>query len=509
MRFISKFCDFYPVNEATLGEDKIGTDYILSRHGRTFTSKFGISENITLRHTEKRPRAGEDVLWIKSSSLQVIKFKDLKLIIGDDLMVYQTTSKTLPWAVARKGSSSTMVKQRLKEGASKRGEHFRESAFIITLALEAWKIRGIRIPVITNRGLLKMEYKDRGVAHISDRRGEFKKEYDTFMASNLPVSRNMKRQCRDLIEYIGDDIKNISYIVKNTSDLLINKMTSSFIKDDSLELPPRTSLAKWNPSDIWIVFKGSEWTMEHDFEYKSHDINSLSELNEFLMWSIVGVDGLIGVSLKQASDKESKSGIKFKKTLSMINVDQDLVTHKYDGYSIEGYRKTVIMDFSFKFGTGKWINGGQIHCRTFDTTNKSGISLEVKGSKKSEHMSGKAGSILQTLMLPELFDLKERIRLAVDKKEISEMMKGFDFSNPDLKKIFEFDLKDGVKKSANQNSRMQSIIVIEWLESLSDKDADNMISKIIKFAKSESVWSAAHLLVSKPYEVIPVIDKKL
>jgi hypothetical protein len=43
---------------------------------------------------------------------------------------------------------------------------------------------------------------------------------------------------------------------------------------------------------------------------------------------------------------------------------------------------------------------------------------------------------------------------------------------------------------------MQAVFFTDWLESLNDDDLkDEIVSDIIRFAKSESNWSAPHILV--------------
>jgi hypothetical protein len=501
---ISKFSSFFSINEATLDNTKINIDYLLSRPGRESVSKFGITQDMTLSYSTKKPLISDIVLWIKSSSIQQIKFKDLKEILEiksmDDLMVYKTTSKAFPWAIAKKGIRTTMLRQKIKEGASKRGDHFRESAFIITFAIEAWKLKKVKIPVITNRGIVEMEYKEDTANISNNERSGFRNEYESFMTSNKGAVLAMIDQCHKLIQYIGKDINNIAYVIKNTSDLVINVAATYYLKDEielsknqlendnTIELPKRLSLAKWNPSDIWIIFKGSEWTMEDFEEYDKNEIFNIDDLNEFLMTSIVDINGLIGVSLKQSTSVGK---------LSMVNINQDNAIHTYNGYELDNSKKTVTIKVKYKFGGKKvkFEGNSEIQCRTFDTLNNSNISLEIKGSSKAKHMSGKAGSVLASVMPKKYYEVKEFIRTSTSKKEISSFIEeNFDFYNQELMDVFYNDISSGSRKTSDQNSRMQSIIVLEWIESLRLSERNQAISKIIKFAKSESSWSSPHLL---------------
>ena len=507
MRFISKFSAFDSINEATLDDTKVNIDYILSRPGRDAVAKFGITQDLTLSYSTKRPNLGEVVLWIKSTSIQEMTFRDLKSTLGvssnDELMIYKTSSKKYPWAVARKGSRTTVVRQKEKVGASKRGEHFRESAFIITLAIEAWKLKGVKLPVITNRGVVEMEYTEDNANISNNERGGFRNTYDAFMNGNQEAVRAMRDQCVKLVNHLGDDLKNVAYVIKNTSDLVINVAAAYYLRDEmnfsketsgedgdygALDLPKTLNLAKWNPSDIWIVFKGSEWTMDSFEGYENNGINDIDELNDFLMESILDNAGLIGVSLKQSSNVGR---------LSMVNVDQDKAKHTYNGYDINNSKKTATIKVKYSFGGKKvkFQGNSEIQCRTFDTKNTSNISLEVKGSAQAKHMSGKAGSVLERIMPPDIYEIKEFVRKSTDKQEILEYIEEyFEFQNQELMDIFYEDINNGVRKTGDQNSRMQSVIVLEWLDNLRFSDKNLTVSKIIKFAKSESSWSAPHLL---------------
>jgi len=42
---------------------------------------------------------------------------------------------------------------------------------------------------------------------------------------------------------------------------------------------------------------------------------------------------------------------------------------------------------------------------------------------------------------------------------------------------------------------MQAVIFSNWISSLPQKSQNRIITDIIRFAKSESDWSAAHLIV--------------
>ena len=97
-------------------------------------------------------------------------------------------------------------------------------------------------------------------------------------------------------------------------------------------------------------------------------------------------------------------------------------------------------------------------------------------------------------MPPNRYKILEFIR----KNEVEDISNylidnGYTFSDEDLKEIFEKDLES--PKNGQSNSRMQAIIFTDWLESLSKNTRNEVVSGIIKYAKSESNWSAPHLLL--------------
>lgn len=99
-------------------------------------------------------------------------------------------------------------------------------------------------------------------------------------------------------------------------------------------------------------------------------------------------------------------------------------------------------------------------------------------------------------MPPEYYEMLTYIQRQSDTQKIKDYMieKKYEFTREDLEEIFYSDTDS--PKTNTSNSRMQAIFFTDWLESLEDEDLkDEIISDIIRFAKSESNWSAPHLLV--------------
>ena len=507
MNYLQRYNEWENISEATLDSSKDLVDYDLSRTGRIKMNLLGVSENIKLTPVKSLPDDKEFVIQIKNSSFKLIEFsKFIELYqIEDmnDIFIYETTSTKYPYAVAVKGTKTTMLKQSNRKGASARGNYFRETAFIITLAIRLWETKGIKIDIYSNRGNIKMNFA-KGFATMSPKeRQEFRNQYDIFMA-NEKIVQGMTIQIDSLIKYLGDSIFNIKSVVKNSSDLLINRVAYEFLEEEedihsnitneqpqeiskfnTFEIPKGVSMPKWNPSDIWIVYNDSNWVFDNYNEYDENDIDGLEELNVYLHNCIVNKEGVIGVSLKQQIDNAGG--------LYEVNLDEDRkFKHDYKGYYVKDTIKSSKLKYSYE-RLGGIIGYGEIDVRTFDTSKNTPISMEVKGSLTSQHMSGKAGSYIKFIMPTDKYAVLEFIRKN-NTDDIKTFIEGnYEFIKPDLKTIFEKDLES--PKNQQSNSRMQAIIFTDWLESLDKEKRNEIVSSIIKYAKSESTWSAPHLLL--------------
>ena len=507
MNYLQRYNEWENISEATLDSSKDLVDYDLSRRGRIKMNLLGVSENIKLTTTTTTPDIKEFVIQIRPSSFRLIEFsKFIELYqIEDmnDIFIYDTTSTKYPYAVAIKGTKTTMVRQSDRKGASARGNYFRETAFIITLAIRLWETKGVKIDIYSNRGNIKMNF-GKGFATMSPKeRLEFRNQYDSFM-SNKKIVQGMTIQIDSLIKYLGDSIFNIKSVVKNSADLLINRVAYEFLEEEedlhsnitndqpqeiskfnTFEIPKGVSMPKWNPSDIWIVYSDSDWVFNEYSKYDENDIDGLEELNVYLHNCIVNKEGVIGVSLKQ--QLENVGGI------YEVNLDEDRkFKHDYKGYYVKDTIKSSKLKFSYE-KLGGVIGSGEIDVRTFDTSKNTPISMEVKGSLTSQHMSGKAGSYIKFIMPTNKYAVLEFIRKN-DTDDIKTFIEGnYEFIKPDLKTIFEKDLES--PKTGQSNSRMQAIIFTDWLESLSKEKRNEIVSSVIKYAKSESSWSAPHLLL--------------
>ena len=86
------------------------------------------------------------------------------------------------------------------------------------------------------------------------------------------------------------------------------------------------------------------------------------------------------------------------------------------------------------------------------------------------------------------------IRKSKDLENLKEYMdQNYEFTKAELKTIFYNDLTK--EKDSAINSRLQAIFFTDFVERLPEDDRNHIVSSIIRFAKSESDWSAPHTIV--------------
>lgn len=512
MEKIINFLNFSVLNEATIDDSKHNIIYELSRDGRKSANRLDISENLTFDPIyDEYPNDDVEVLYVRPSSIRSMEFSKLKQLLSinteedlSNLLVYNSTSRKYPYMVIKKGTKTTMIRQKERTGVAKRAEHFRETAFMIIFIGRIWERYEYKIDVYSNRGKIDIDFlkNDRGdrFSIISEKeRGGLRTRFEEFI-SNKGVYNSMIRQSDKLIDFLGKSIYNIDSVIKNSSEILVSKMAKLLIDDefqlskelddsseyDTYNFPKTVNISKWNPSDIWICYKDGINAIS-DYEWYEKRIFDLDSLNDYLGNSIDNRRGVIGVSLKQQERGES-----YVRTVNMMNDD---VQHKFLSFRASNSVKNVIVKFSYKFSKStETYNDGELHIRTFDTGITSTISIEVKGSKKAQHMSGKAGSILSTLVPTDIFMVIEKVRKERDIENIKEIIDSYNFTSQEIKDIVYKDLESD-KKTQEINSRLQSCLLVDWLLSKDVVSRNRFVSTIVKFAKSESAWSAPHLVL--------------
>jgi hypothetical protein len=525
--------------EATLDDNKRNINYALSRDGKTEVKEddVEVTTKLQLFYTEELPNLEEKVINIRPASLKILTFSDV-LKINDikdpksELFIYKTTSLKFPFAVAKKGIKTVMIKQLDRKGASARGDYFRETVFVILFTFKLWEDYGIAIECYNHDGRVPIEF-GQGIdgyrkATIGKYRNDIKQKFEKYEEDNVNIVEGMLKQCQSIIDVYKDSISDLSGIYKNSSKYSVNTFFLNTLKEEKekiskgissfTSLPDRINIAKWNPSDCWLVFKGYEWTCRDlstnsvEKRFKRLGVTSLQELNDFLGESIKNATGVVGVSLKQQTKRQSgffpvntDTASKFVHMYNKYKASPNTTGTKiYYDYALLGQ---LIEDGAEEKVEPQIKGAGEIDVRTFVTGLEQAISLEVKGSSKAEHMSGKAGALIKfelnknfTIQITgkdvsiNPYTILTYIRKSKDLENLKEYMdQNYEFTKAELKTIFYNDLTK--EKDSAINSRLQAIFFTDFVERLPEDDRNHIVSSIIRFAKSESDWSAPHTIV--------------
>ena len=504
MKYLEKFLEFQQIFEATFNLGKSGINYIPNKKGIAILKRLGL-DITSFESTTEKPQVEDEVLLIKTSTFSIEDYE------GDDnYLFYKTGIDSPKFAVAKINSTSTIVVQKERTGASKRGDYFRETAFLIILGQRIWKELGLQIPVYGKTEQIVFQYDtyDENKRDSFVLTGEDKAKFDKFCEDD-PIYESSIAQADALIEWLGDSIYDVSCFVKNAGDLLPNFIALDLIQDeieffkdvqsrstdfegiDYYKIPEKSSLEKWNPSDMWICYKDFESGFSDEKFWNKYN-STIDDLNEFYRESLKQKSGIIGVSLKQQTGDYHKT--------YPVNMQQTEIKHRFLGDEISLDTKTATLNYKYWIGKAEGL--GKIYFRTFDTSINSGLGIEVKGSVKSGHVSGKAGAILKYILPSDVYYNLDFIKREKNIQKIVEKFRPslFDLPGPDyifrdkqIESVFLDDLEHS--KTSVSNSRMQAAILFDWYLGQHKSKQNKIISDIIRFAKSESDWSSPHLIL--------------
>ena len=188
---VYRFLDF--INEATLDELKRDDIYELNAKGRELFSKYLSSSDkntidVIFEPVDTIPD-DEKVLQIRSASfLGFNNFDELKNSIGEEssgFLLYSINTDDYTsgysYAAAKLGTKTSVVRKNYKSGSSKRGNHFRETAFMVIMAIKLWEKEKKKIRIYTIKGEILMDYRN-DICEISeDNVPKLIEEYYTFI----------------------------------------------------------------------------------------------------------------------------------------------------------------------------------------------------------------------------------------------------------------------------------------------------------------------------------------
>jgi len=495
MKRVLKFGNFInSINESTIRKNvklelsRPGRNLSISRLDSKYITTINEFYNILFEPTDEIPSEDDEVLFIGSlgdrylksktkSTFNIYQFKDVsKKININELVIFKLISddiKNLKWGVAQLGVTTNLLRHVDKSAGSKRGTHFRETAFLITLSIMAWKRFGKKLNIESNKGPIEMEYYDEdGIryCYLPDRYKTLKSNYEEYI-KNRNVTESIEKQCITLLSNINrvGRLEDLKSVIKNSSKMIINQVALNLIKDEIkrrkdilsgmkdsnllndgnleyLDIPDMTSIAKWNPSDIWLIFD-EEYLTNFDL----FNFDDIDEMNSDLLDFLENYEGIVGVSLKQSIDKTPKM-IKIDKTQNFINT--------YNGFKISNHKKTAEIDFEYEVNKKGKIPGAGLDVRTFTSDPSAHVGIELKGKKGAGYVSGKAGALINHFLPEDKQEIKKRIRLAKTKEDLRSI--NYLPKNSRLKEVYLNDISGDGDKTQEENSRLQSVVFIDW-----------------------------------------------
>ena len=269
---------------------------------------------------------------------------------------------------------------------------------------------------------------------------------------------------------------------------------------------------KWNPADVWLYYE--------DLTEQA----SLADLNNYLLASIEGGKGIIGISLKLGGGNVNTINARKRPVYVVDDFDMkfgDLfaqnVNTEYGGMGMEGYS---VMYRLFSPKIGELIRGeaqqkaalaaqGKVYLKYIDhLTGGAQASKAVAGvAKKIVEKDKKTGVYKFTTDGARTFNKVKRAWPLVRDNNIIEWASTANPANYDrlvdsktfLEYVNEYAIKKKLRESEMQvrvMARFQTIMLGLVFSSIKRKNVDRLheiVLGMLLFAKSESTWSAPHM----------------
>ena len=269
---------------------------------------------------------------------------------------------------------------------------------------------------------------------------------------------------------------------------------------------------KWNPADVWLYY-------EDLTEYAT-----LADLNNYLLGSIEGKKGIVGISLKMG--KGPTTTINARKRPVYVVDDFDMkfgdlfaqnVNTEYGGAGMEGY---TVMYRLFSPKIGELIRGeankkltkaahGKVYLKYIDhlTGGEQATKAVASVAKKIVEKDKKTGVYVLTNDGKKNFRSISRAWPIVRDNNIIEWASTATPANYNkltdsktfLEYVNEYAIKNKLVESEMQvrvMARFQTIMLGTVFSAIKRKNVDKLheiVLGMLLFAKSESVWSAPHL----------------
>ena len=313
-----------------------------------------------------------------------------------------------------------------------------------------------------------------------------------------------RKQVNTLIKKIG--LTPPKKYVKDSSKHPMNLQAKALYKQDFGEGLTGKELDKWNPADVWLEYG------------KLPEHKTLTDLNNFCYTSIRDVSGIVGISLKKGSG-----------SLSYINYDKTKEPYNLKKINLK-MSKLWALAATIQF-EGPGLDGISLGWRIFHGKATDPITGEAE-QKGAEAVQGKvklglldqfAGRKLSTQILSvggaDILDYNRNTgkfsftKVGLNKykkvKAAWTIIKGKNLTfarganKANYTNAFKNDKnfinmlnKENLPENKGKsviNSRFQTLMLCSILSTMKKAEAEKLALKLLKYGKSMSEWSAAHM----------------
>ena len=323
-----------------------------------------------------------------------------------------------------------------------------------------------------------------------------------YLEDNPSWMLSHRKQVNVLMQKIGTKIPK--RYVKDDSKLEINKQARELYENNFNE---KLNIDKWNPADVWLEYSS----------LPSH--TSLTALNNYCFNSIKNVEGWIGISLKKGSGKLNYINYdKTKEPYELKNINMKLsklwalsAAIEFEGTGLDG------ISLGFRIFNGKAtepIRGegtakgadavqGKVNLGLLDTFTGSKLKSKITAVGGADILDYNRNTGLYSLSktgIKKFKEIQKSWKIVKSNRKLSfargAMKKNYDMAFKNEKQFIEMLNKEKLpenKGKAIVNSRFQTLKLVSLMSSMSQKDQKKLALALLKYGKSMSEWSAAHL----------------
>ena len=385
-------------------------------------------------------------------------------------------------------------------GRSSKGTSDNETSFLLVLAARQ---AGAKDDV-TDIGIKMIDPKVYG--KVSNGKGiigeEQAKKLLAYVENNESWFTSHRLQVNALLKVIGKKIPKL--YVKDDSSLDVNTSAVDLYKQD-FGISIARSLDKWNPADVWLYYDKS--VPEH---------SSLTALNMYMYYSIKSVQGVIGISLKKGSgilgyknyhepDKIDLKKVNLKMSaLGSLTGTLAFVGDGVDDMSL-AFRIFDAKDTGLIRGEGEKKGAeavqGKVALELLDTFTGKRWKTQIVNAGGADIIELNKGKWSFTKNGKKKFKTAKANWTTIKTRRSLTFARGA--SKVNHSKAFRSEKtfltwlnKQGKQENAAKawvNSKFQVLELFAKLNAMTVKEERKLAFALLKYAKSESEWSSAHL----------------